>query len=360
MGSTSSAARKPSTKKGSGQAAGKAASDAPISDKTRRKYEVIVPGDGMPLATRNKKAPKATKIAKARAGILKIGDVTLPINGTIDHGVHGAMYKIVKLTPDKARALLKRVPKGQRGLRVDHVRAIANDMRADRFRWTGEPIRIDKDGMLIDGQHRMAAAVRADYTFEGMMLCLVLKKASIASIDEGAKRNIRDRRAILGKRAIEYSVIASVAYERSNWNNHSSRGLSNEEKDALIDAISYLPEIETIQQVAKRTYGNLDSALAAVAIRCFRIHRKEARLFFTAISENSHSPSGRESKQIKAACNHLMQMAAAYREGRGDGDTRRRREQTTWKLIHAWNAWINKRQLPTPWRYVKSKIPDVL
>ena len=306
-------------------------------------------------ANRRTIATKSVKVLKKGKHLLIGDDITLEIVSTIDVGREGAVYLIRKISPSQHKAMLQRVPKGQRGIKPEHVRAIQGDMKIGKFVWTGEPIRFNGQGMYIDGQHRSEAAARSGTTLYNQLLVVVLKKANMASIDEGAKRNIRDHRAIQGKKAFEYAVIAAVTYEVSNWSTHSSRGLSNGRKDELIDDITYLDKIETIHHKAKSTYGNLDCALAAVAIHCMRKpkDRKDAVKFFTAIAENTHTVEGSrsESKQIKAACNHLHTMGRDYREGRGEGDTRKRRSQTTFRLMTAWNAWRTKKQLPSPWRY---------
>lgn len=324
--------------------------------------EQILPGEGMPRAYRRTTAPTTQKVNR-KGNKLLVGSIVLELSGYLSAGREGGVYLLPKLSPDKARSLLKRVPKGQRGLRAEHVRAIARDMKRGRFVWTGEPIRLDARGMLIDGQHRLAAAVQSKTTLRDVVLAVVLKKGNIASIDEGAKRNIRDRRSILGKFIIEYSVVASVTYEAGTpeWNSHTRRGASLEEVDDMIDALPWIEEIQVLYHTAKRTYGGrVDSSLGAVAIRAMRKNKKDARIFFTAVAENSHTIDGKECSQVRAACNHMMQMAAAYKEGRRDGDTRRRRTQTTHRMIDAWNAWRSNKKLPSPWRYTKGTIPELI
>lgn len=319
----------------------------------------IIAGEDMPRAQRSKRTISAVKISKPKGGKLAIGKLMLEVKQSIDVGKEGAIHLITKITPDQARSLLKRIPKGQRGLRAEHVRAIAGDMKMGRYVWTGDPIRIDSMGRLIDGQHRLTAAVQSRTTLKDVVLAVVMKKANIANIDEGVMRNIRDRRSILGKVPYDYSVVASVAYEGNgtSWAQHSRRGMSNEAMDNMIDEIPFMDEIQGTYQTAKRTYTRLDSSLGAVMIRCMRVSRKDARAFFGALAENSHSINGKEVPQLRLACNHLVNMSSAYREGITDGDTRRRRTQSTHRIIQAWNAWRSGKTLPSPWRYIKGEIP---
>lgn len=323
----------------------------------------IVPGEGMPRAHRNKVAPEVVKIAKARGSKFKIGNIVLDVAANpIDAGRDGFIYLIPKLVPRQCRLLLGRVPKGQRGLRNENVARYSRDMKNGRFVWTGDTIKIDARGCLIDGQHRLAAAARVNHTLTNVLLAVVLKKGSIANMDEGARRSIRDRRLILGKRVHDFSVNASVSYEASkpDWSEHTRRAISNEELDHMIDAVPFLDEIQGFYHTGKRTYGRMDSAMGAVAIRCMYKHKTDARAFFSAVAENSHSIDGKEIPQLKQACNYMMQVAMAYKEGVAEGDTRRRRTQTTHKLIEAWNSWRGGKPLASPWRYIRGTIPTVI
>lgn len=322
----------------------------------------IIEGEDMPRAQRSKRSVASIKMGKPKNGKLSIGKIALEVKQSIDVGAEGAIHLISKISPAQARALLKRIPKGQRGLRGEHVRAIAGDMRRGRFVWTGDSLRLDGKCRLIDGQHRLTAAVQSNVTLKNVIIAVVLKKANIANIDEGASRNIRDRRSILGKPVFDYSVVASVAFEGNlpDWAQHTRRGMSNEAMDDMIDAIPFMEEIQGCYQRAKHTYTRMDSSLGAVMIRCMRKNKKDARLFFTALSENSHEIDGKTVPELRAACNHMVQMSSAYREGITDGDTRRRRTQTTHRLIQAWNAWRGGDKLSSPWRYVKGTIPKVI
>lgn len=366
------AARKAGKTKGASKTNGKGQAELPHTQSAKEKGKpksgdntAILPGEGMPRRHRRRlsETPKAEPVT-AKRGKLYIGGILLEYSQSIEVGRDGGIYLIDKLTVERAKQLLKRVARGQRGVRDTHVRAIAQDMTKKRYVWTGEPIRVDSRGYLIDGQHRLGAAVRSGTILHNVVLCVVKKKANIANIDEGVRRNIRDRRSILGKSLLEYSVVASVAYEASqpDWALHTRRGMSNEEVDSLIDACPVADEMNQLYAIAKRTYGRVDSALIAVCIRCLGVPgaKKDARLFFGAVVENSHSINGRESKQVKALCNHLMHMSVEYREGRAKDDTRKRRTQTTHKTIEAWNAWRKQKQLPSPWRYSKGTIPKAI
>ena len=80
-------------------------------------------------------------------------------------------FGIETITPQDAERILKESEKAfseaeggfkQRNRRRDTVTAYAEDMAAGRWKENGETIKFDSEGRLIDGQHRLAAVVKAN------------------------------------------------------------------------------------------------------------------------------------------------------------------------------------------------------
>jgi hypothetical protein len=63
------------------------------------------------------------------------------------------------ITVEIAKRYLKALPEGQRNLRKRVVERYAEAMKAGRWKLTGEAIKFDTHGNLIDGQHRLQAVV---------------------------------------------------------------------------------------------------------------------------------------------------------------------------------------------------------
>lgn len=110
---------------------------------------------------------------------------TLKAKKPPDHSV-----EIVKMTPDWALELLDGHD-NYRNLSPKKVEQFVGDMKEGRWVFDGEPIRLDKDGHLVDGQHRLNACVHADYSFE---TCLVqgIETEAVKVIDTGKPRNFAD------------------------------------------------------------------------------------------------------------------------------------------------------------------------
>lgn len=114
--------------------------------------------------------------------------------------------EVKTITPSEAARILENNPKN-RAIRRFHVDKIARDMKAGRWQLNGDAIRINCDGSLIDGQHRLTACVLADVPFQTLVVS-GLPATVRATIDGGAKRSHGDRLAMDG---VSYSTNVSAA-----------------------------------------------------------------------------------------------------------------------------------------------------
>lgn len=93
---------------------------------------------------------------------------------------------IETITPQQAEEFLK----GRhitRPLQQSRVAAYAGDMASGKWTLTHQGLAFDKQGRLIDGQHRSAACITANTPFRTMVFRHVPRKA-IINTDTGAKR----------------------------------------------------------------------------------------------------------------------------------------------------------------------------
>src|SRR4051794_7777218 len=71
----------------------------------------------------------------------------------------GMTAKIVIVTPELAKEWLAMITRSQRKLRPGHVRMIARDIKEGRWLLTGESLIFDRDGGLLNGQHRLSGII---------------------------------------------------------------------------------------------------------------------------------------------------------------------------------------------------------
>lgn len=98
----------------------------------------------------------------------------------------------VKLVnPSLAQAMLSYLHEDQRRIRIGHMSGLAAHMKAGRFEGI-DTIKLDEDGNVIDGQHRLSAIVESG---EPQYLIIVSSVPETIKqyLDQGAKRSEGDR-----------------------------------------------------------------------------------------------------------------------------------------------------------------------
>lgn len=102
----------------------------------------------------------------------------------------GVVEENMEITPALASDMLKGNV-NNRTMRQYVVEAYARDMVNGNWTYTGDAIRLDKDGNVLDGQHRLAAVVLANKAFYTKVIKGLPANARSA-IDTGVPRNAAD------------------------------------------------------------------------------------------------------------------------------------------------------------------------
>lgn len=120
----------------------------------------------------------------------------------------------VKITPSMAEAILKN-NEHNRPLSERHVTVLAGAMKRGEWMLTGEAIKLDADGRLLDGQHRLRAIIKSGVTVE-MTLIKGVNTEAFHVIDTNSKpRGASDIMAISGEK--NPLVLAAAARLIKNW-----------------------------------------------------------------------------------------------------------------------------------------------
>ena len=146
------------------------------------------------------------------------------------------------ISPAQAKEFLERNPHN-RPLSEFTVRRYADDMQNDRWNSSnGETIKVSLNGDLVDGQHRMAALIRANRPV-AMLVVRGIDPIAFKTIDAGKTRNLKDTLSLEGYKKVDilasagrmsYNYIAGVTY------NYSPTPSTTEE---FIRAYPYLGEL---------------------------------------------------------------------------------------------------------------------
>lgn len=98
--------------------------------------------------------------------------------------------QLVNVTPDMAASFLGANTRN-RPLSQSRVHNLASAMSRGEWVVNGDAIRIGSDGVLLDGQHRLAAIIKSGVTVKSLVVGGVDPKA-FKTIDGGAKRSSAD------------------------------------------------------------------------------------------------------------------------------------------------------------------------
>ena len=120
--------------------------------------------------------------------------------------------QVIAITPELAAYWLEKNHCDNRKLRKDLVSEYAKDMECGRWILTHQGIAFDREGRLIDGQHRLAAVVKSGAVVQ-MAVTWNIPKDAFLFLDCGLRRRDSDRNAIAGYSTI-YSNTTVIAYAK--------------------------------------------------------------------------------------------------------------------------------------------------
>lgn len=101
------------------------------------------------------------------------------------------------ITPEEAKRLLA-TQTVNRPINRKNVERIKHDLISGNYRVTHEGIAIDEDGALIDGGHRLTAAVEAKKSIY-LRITYGLPRASMVGVNIGKPRTHADQFAVIGR-----------------------------------------------------------------------------------------------------------------------------------------------------------------
>lgn len=133
------------------------------------------------------------------------------------------LMEIVDMTPALAAEILKNNP-DNRSLRNSKMVQLANDIRAGRWVFNGEPIIISRNGLLNDGQHRANAVIEANVPIKVLMV-FGLERSTRTTVDQGAGRTAGDYMQMDGVH--NATVVASIGRWLIAYENFEGRGIGS-------------------------------------------------------------------------------------------------------------------------------------
>lgn len=214
---------------------------------------------------------------------------------TIDQAISSgeSVGQVVTVTPEHAERWLGRNVQN-RNLRQSTVDVYARDMLAGNWMMTGEAVKFNRNGRLLDGQHRLAAVVQSGCSIP-MLIVSGLADATQNVMDSGVKRTAADVLRIKGTPvapAIASAARLGVLYDRGDFKvaaRQSYPAVSHSEILAWLDlnpdAVDVGPQV--MSNKAGRRYPGRSRAAGIFAWTVLRrIDRDQADDFFDDLLES--------------------------------------------------------------------------
>lgn len=130
----------------------------------------------------------------------------------LEHGRKSRCTEVVGLTPEMASLVLARCNQGNRHVVEGTVRRYAETMRRGEWLLTDHGISFSREGVLNDGQHRLAAIVQAGQPIQ-VTVTFGCAREEFSVIDQGRSRRGSDLLSIAGyKNSATAAALAHLLY----------------------------------------------------------------------------------------------------------------------------------------------------
>lgn len=166
-------------------------------------------------------------------------------------------FQVVDMTPEKAKLLLELNKANFRSINKPKVTQLAGMMLRGQWELNGETVKVGSSGVLIDGQHRLAAVVESGVTVP-MAICHGVDGDG-RSVDRGQRRTISQY--LKSKNFKHCKTVAAIArhlafYRKGMWGDRTWPSYRVGDDEVMDICLSEQGRLEEICVIAKRA-GNL-------------------------------------------------------------------------------------------------------
>ncbi|MCX5377506.1 hypothetical protein [Streptomyces sp. NBC_00091] len=266
------------------------------------------------------------------------------------------MYSEVrKITPQLALEWLKKNT-NNRPLSRQTIVQMARAIERGEWQLTHQGIAFDEDDVLIDGQHRLEAVVKAGIPVE-MMVTLGVPRASFTVMDTGRKRTGRDALSLAGEVNSTHLAAALrglhlyLTQPDLGWSGASSL-VSN---DQLLGILEQHPEMRNAVNHGIQLNRGTKITVTAASIGWYVTCRERPDVDQSPWHDGLMTGAGLSQWDPRLTLrNTLLGLAAGKRHRKADDS----REHLLYYL-KSWNAWVEYRELKLLRRSPGEKMPQI-
>ncbi len=189
---------------------------------------------------------------------------------TLPGPVPGVEIELRDVTPQYAEELLSANTHNRR-INSTVVGRYSVDMLADEWPFVGDPVRVEENGLLLDGQHRLAAIVMSGKTIP-MIIVRGLGTDAQRSMDIGNKRTLANTFSLEGLGEVtDTSTLSALLRRITVWlhdgdmdmrsaNRYSNASLystlGREDKELIFRAVERGGRINRVNKLIKPALGS--------------------------------------------------------------------------------------------------------
>lgn len=246
----------------------------------------------------------------------------------------GATSELVWITPDEALDWLENTNTHNRTVSQIFVDELAKAIRRGEWRVNGDAVRFDRDGILLDGQHRLWAIVQSECPIQSFVV-RGLEPEVQQTMDTGRRRSLVDTLHIQGKKVpSSISAAVSVLWRWESGIVMGSRKPTITQGLAVLEANPGLAVAVTRANQWRKHVPISASVLACVFHRASDLNADDASTFFERLA------SGAELQTDDPI--YVLRRYAQRQQ-----NSRARSPQYVYHAmtIKAWNAWREGRRV---------------
>jgi hypothetical protein len=248
----------------------------------------------------------------------------------------------VDVTPADAERWLERND-SNRGLRARAVSAYARDMEHGKWMLTGESVKFDRAGNLLDGQHRLSAIVQSGTT-QRLLVISGIDPSVRGVIDTGAIRTGGDALRMAGIGGGNPYALASAARMLVLWEGgrltHMTSGNRGEDRathSEIVEEVTRRPDLLDAVHDATRDYQRIGippgpQAMARIVLA--DVDAADSMLFFDSLAGYATEGSNDPRAVLLFTIRQMRELGQLRRPGESIG-----------LIFTTWNAWRDKQTI---------------
>jgi hypothetical protein len=265
--------------------------------------------------------------------------------------------RVQRITPARAEELLE-ANTTNRPLSKSTVRSFAEAMRRGDWLVTHQGIAFDTSGVLVDGQHRLAAVIEADLPVE-LTVFTEVDPNTFDVLDTGKRRNAADVLAIEG----EKSTVMLAAMVRTVWLYRNrpeaswTGGAAGVTNHQIMQTLEANPKIREFVPVGERIATETGMIKSAAGAASYLVEQANKRAKLDDWYEGVIDGAGLAKTDPRLMFRRTM-FAMARRQA---GVVQRRRDTREHVALYlkAFNAWAGDEPLTSLRFTVREPIPAI-